>query len=305
MGIESDYIWMDGKLVPFAEANVHVLSHTLHYGLGAFEGIRAYQQPDGSAGIFRLDEHLERLIQSVRMCRMPYELTLEQLREACIETVQANGFTNCYIRPLVFFGSGFMGLGARNNPVHTIVATWNWGAYLGEEGLQKGIRVTTSTFTRHHVNASLQRAKVIGHYVNSILARYEADENGYDEALMLDAQGCVAEGTGENIFVIRDGVVYTPDPVNILDGITRRTVIDILKRLGLTVRETRFGRDLLYVADEIFMVGTAAEVTPIRQIDRLDLPLSPGPITQQVQDMYLAGVRGNVEWMQPFITRCG
>jgi branched-chain amino acid aminotransferase len=304
MGIESDYIWMDGKLIPFADANIHVLSHTLHYGLGAFEGIRVYEQPDGSPGIFRLNEHLERLIHSVRLCRMPYNHTLEELREACIETVRANGFKNCYLRPLVFFGSGFMGLGARNNPVHTVIASWDWGSYLGDDGLKNGIRVATSSYTRNHINSCLQRAKVVGHYVNSILARYEADDNGFDEALMLDAQGCVAEGTGENIFVVKDGVVYTPDTVNILDGITRRTVIEILQQNDHTVRECRFGRDLLYVADEVFVVGTAAEVTPIRQIDRLDMPNPPGPITQQVQKTYLNGVRGKVDWLQEYITPC-
>lgn len=304
MGIESDYIWMDGKLVPFAEANVHVLSHTLHYGVGAFEGIRCYTQPDGKGGIFRLDEHIQRLIDSARMCRMPLEHDLATLRAACIETVRENGFTDCYLRPLAFFGAGFMGLGARNNPVHTIVAAWDWGSYLGDDGVKNGIRAATSSMTRHHINASLQRAKIVGHYVNSVMARYEAADHGYDEAIMLDAQGCVAEGTGENIFVVRDGVIYTPDTVNILDGITRRTVLEILKREGHTIREARFGRDLLYVADEIFMCGTAAEVTPIRQIDRLDIANTPGPVTQRVQEVYLAGVRGKVDWMSEYITAC-
>lgn len=304
MGIESELIWMDGQLVPFADAKVHVLSHTLHYGLGAFEGIRAYPQPDGKAGVFRLDEHLKRLIHSCRMTRLPLEHDLDSLREACVEVVRANGFTDCYIRPLVFFGAGFMGLGARNNPLHTVIAAWDWGAYLGDDGLKNGVRVAVSSMTRHHVNANLQRAKIVGHYVNSVMARYEAADHGYDEAIMLDAQGCVAEGTGENIFVVRDGVVYTPDPVNILDGITRRTILEILEHEGYTVRQTRFGRDLLYVADEIFMVGTAAEVTPIRQIDRLDLPAVPGPVTQTVQRIYLDGVRGKVDWMKPLITTC-
>ncbi|MFT4974366.1 MAG: branched-chain amino acid aminotransferase [Myxococcota bacterium] len=304
MGIESEQIWMDGRFVPYAEANVHVLSHSLHYGLGVFEGIRSYTQPDGSAGIFRLDDHLKRLINSARMCRLPLEYSLEDLRAACTETINVNGFTSCYLRPLVFFGAGFMGLGARNNPLHTVVAAWDWGAYLGEAGLSKGVRVATSSFTRHHVNANLQRAKVVGHYVNSVLARYEAIDHGYDEAIMLDAQGCVAEGTGENLFLVRDGVVFTPDPVNILDGITRQTVLEILRREGYTIRETRFGRDLLYVADEVFMVGTAAEVTPIRQIDRIDMPTTPGPVTQLVQSTYLAGVRGEVDWMQDYITTC-
>ena len=292
---------MDGELVPFAQDNVHVLSHTLHYGLGVFEGIRCYPQPDGRGGVFQLDAHLRRLLDSARMCRMKVPWTLEALRAACVETLRANRFTDAYIRPLVFFGAGKMGLGARDNTVHVAIAAWQWGAYMGDDGLKKGVRVAVSSLTRHHINASLQRAKVVGHYVNSVLARYEASDNGYDEAVMLDAAGLVAEGTGENLFVVREGVVYTPDTVNILDGITRRTVLDILRRQGVPVREARFGRDLLYVADEAFMVGTAAEVTPIRQVDRLDIP-APGPVTQAVQAEYLAGVRGGVEWMQALIT---
>ena len=301
MGIESDRIWMDGALVPYAEANVHVLSHTLHYGLGVFEGIRCYPQPDGGGGIFRLDEHIQRLLDSAKICRMKVPFTHEQLCDACVQTLQANNFADAYIRPLIFFGSGKMGLGARDNTVHVVIAAWEWGAYLGEEGLQKGVRVAVSSYARNHINATMQRAKVVGHYVNSVLARYEANDHGYDEAIMLDSQGQVAEGTGENIFVIRDGVVHTPDAVNILDGITRRTVLEILRRQGHTVREDRFGRDLLYVADEIFMVGTAAEVTPIRQVDRIDIP-SPGPVTRAVQSTYLDGVRGKVDWMTDYIT---
>lgn len=301
MGIESQQIWMDGALVPYAEAQVHVLSHTLHYGLGVFEGIRCYPQPDGRGGVFQLDAHLRRLLDSARMCRMVVPYDLAALRSACVETLRANGFHDAYIRPLIFFGPGKMGLGVRDNPVQVAIAAWQWGAYLGEAGLRDGVRVAISSITRHHVNASLQRAKVVGHYVNSILARYEANDHGYDEAIMLDAQGLVAEGTGENLFVIRDGVVYTPDAVNILDGITRRTVLEILRRQGVPVREARFGRDLLYVADEIFMVGTAAEVTPIRQVDRIDIP-APGPITRAVQETYLGGVRGQVDWMQAIIT---
>ncbi len=301
MGIESRFIWMDGELVPFADAKVHLLAHTLHYGLGVFEGIRSYRQPDGKGGIFKLDEHIRRLVDSAKMCRMELPCGFDEIRAACIETLQANEFDEAYIRPIVFLGAGAMGLGARTNPVHVAVATWEWGAYLGDEGLQNGIRVATSTFTRHHVNANLQRAKVIGHYVNSILARYEANDNGYDEAIMLDQMGWVAEGTGENLFVIRDGVVKTPPVVNILAGITRRTAIDIMAQMGLDVREIPFGRDALYVADEIFMTGTAAEITPIREVDRREVGV-PGPITRQVQQTYAAGVRGEVDWMRPFIT---
>lgn len=302
MGIESKFIWMDGKLVPFAEANVHVLSHTLHYGLGAFEGIRAYKQADGKGGIFKLDEHLRRLFDSARMCRMEIPFSFEEVRQACLDTLRANDFEEAYIRPIVFLGSGAMGLGARTNPVHLTIATWEWGAYLGAEGLSKGIRVATSSYTRHHVNANLQRAKIIGHYVNSILARYEADDNGYDEAVMLDQSGFVAEGTGENLFVIRGNIIKTPPTANILAGITRHTTMEILERNGYEVTTDQFGRDALYIADEIFMTGTAAEITPVREVDRLPVN-APGPITQVVQKTYLSGVRGEVDWMQKYITR--
>ncbi len=304
MGIESRVIWMDGEFIPFDQAQVHLLSHTLHYGLGVFEGIRAYKQTDGRGGVFKLDEHVRRLVDSAKMCRIDLPYTAEQIREACLETLKQNDFNEGYIRPIVFLGMGAMGLGARNNPVHVAVATWEWGAYLGESGLQEGIRAATSSYTRHHVNANLQRAKIIGHYVNSILARYEANDNGYDEAIMLDQMGWVAEGTGENLFVIRDGVVKTPPVINILAGITRRTAIQILEHEGYPVKEMAFGRDALYVADEIFMTGTAAEITPIREVDRRRVGTGkPGELTRMVQDIYLSGVRGEVDWMRKFITR--
>ena len=301
MGIESKVIWMDGTLVPFEQANVHVLSHTLHYGLGVFEGIRAYRQTGGGGGVFKLDEHIRRLTDSAKMCRMDLPWTHAQIKDACLETLRANDFEEAYIRPIVFFGMGKQGLGARDNPVHLTVAAWDWGRYLGEEGIKNGIRVQTSTFTRHHVNSNLQRAKVIGHYVNSILARYEANENGFDEAIMLDGAGYVAEGTGENLFVARDGVVKTPPVVNILGGITRRTVIDILRHEGVPVHEMHFGRDALYVGDEVFLSGTAAEITPVREVDRRVVG-TPGPITRMVQSIYAAGVRGDVDWLKGFVT---
>jgi branched-chain amino acid aminotransferase len=302
MGIESRFIWMDGKLVPFADANVHVLSHTLHYGLGVFEGIRSYRQPDGAGGVFKLDEHVRRLVDSAKMCRMEIPFTKEQIRDACLETLAANEMPEAYIRPLVYFGEGSMGLGARNNTVHLTVAVWNWGRYLGEEGIKNGIRVQTSTFTRHHVNSNLQRAKVIGHYVNSILARYEANDNGYDEAIMLDGAGYVAEGTGENLFVARDGVVKTPPVVNILGRLTHRTIINILHHENIPVHEMHFGRDALYVGDEVFLSGTAAEITPVREVDRREVG-KPGPITRRVQEIYGEGVRGGVDWMKQYVTR--
>lgn len=303
MGIESDLIWMDGTLVPFDDAKVHVLSHTLHYGLGAFEGIRAYEQPNGQAGIFRLKEHVGRLFDSIRMARLPNDWTAEQIEEACKEVLRANHFTSAYLRPLAFLGSGAMGLGARTNPLHMVVAAWSWGAYLGDDAMAGGVRLKTSSFSRNHPNAALSRAKIVGHYVNSIMARYEANDDGFDEAIMLDHHGFVAEGTGENVFVIKDGVVKTPPVANILPGITRRTVIEIFEHEGYEVTETLFGRDAFYVADEAFMCGTAAEVTPIASVDRREIgDGKPGAITRRVQQLYLDGVRGKVDWLAHHIT---
>ncbi len=303
MGIESQHIWMDGEFVPFADANIHVLSHTLHYGLGVFEGIRSYRQPNGKGGVFKLVEHIDRLCDSAKMCRIELPFTRDEIVEACLETLRQNEFDEAYIRPIVFLGMGAMGLGARENPVHVAIATWEWGAYLGDEGLNNGIRAATSSFTRHHVNANLQRAKISGHYVNSIMARYEANDNGYDEAIMLDQSGWVAEGTGENLFVIKGNKIKTPPVVNILAGITRRTAMEILEHEGFHVQETPFGRDALYVADEVFMTGTAAEITPIREVDRRRVGNGkPGSVTKRVQQIYLDGVRGKVDWMKDMIT---
>jgi branched-chain amino acid aminotransferase len=306
MGIESEWIWMDGKLVPFHEANVHVLAHTLHYGLGAFEGIRAYVQPDGRAGVWRLDEHLERLFDSLKMARLVCPIPREQVKAACLEVLVANKFSEAYVRPLAFMGMGAMGLGARTNPVHVVVAAWKWGAYLGEEALRNGSRLRTSSFSRNHPNAALSRAKIVGHYVNSIIARYEATDDGFDEALMLDHLGFVAEGTGENVFVVKGGVVKTPPVSNILPGITRRTVMEILAHEGYEVREQMFGRDAFYVADEAFMCGTAAEITPIHSLDRRVVGDGrPGPVTGVVQRTYNEAVRGRVDWLRHCITVAG
>jgi len=304
MSVRSDWIWMDGEFVPYDQANVHVLTHTLHYGLGVFEGIRAYEQHDGGGGVFRLQDHLSRLYDSAKMCCMKIPFEQDVLFEACLETLRRNKLVEGYIRPLVWLGEGQMGLGARDNQVHVAVAVWPWGAYLGEEGMAKGISVGTSSFARHSVASVLQRAKVVGHYVNSILARYEANDNGFDEAIMLDATGFVAEGTGENIFAIKDGVVKTPSVTNILAGITRRTVIEILERQGIGVQETFFGRDALYVADELFLTGTAAEVTPVRAVDRREVGSGlPGPITQKVQATYQDVLRGREPWASSYISR--
>ncbi|MEQ1565582.1 MAG: branched-chain amino acid transaminase [Myxococcota bacterium] len=303
MGIESDFIWMDGALVPFADAKVHVLSHTLHYGLGAFEGIRAYPQPDGRAGIWRLDEHLERLFDSLKISRLESPFTIEQVHEACAQVLAANRFTEAYLRPIAFLGMGAMGLGARNNPVHVVVAAWKWGAYLGDDGMNHGVKLRVSSFSRNHPNAALSRAKIVGHYVNSIMARYEANDDGFQEALMLDHHGFVAEGTGENLFVVKGGVVKTPPVANILPGITRKTVIEMLEREGYQVREQLFGRDALYVADEAFMCGTAAEITPIASLDRRVIGTgTPGPLTRRIQQQYADGVRGRIDWLRDRIT---
>lgn len=305
MSIESDKIWLDGQLVPFAEANTHVLSHTLHYGLGAFEGIRAYEQPDGRAGIWRLDEHIERLLDTLKILRMQVSWTHDELVAACCETMAANGFKAAYLRPLAWVGMGKMGLGARDNPIHLMIAAWPWGAYMGEEGLLNGVNLRTSSYARNHPNAVMSRAKVSGHYVNSLIARYEANDDGFDEALMLDYQGYVAEGTGENVFVARGSAIKTPPTANILPGITRSTLITMLRDEGYQVEEMFFARDAFYVADEAWMCGTAAEVTPIRSLDRrlVGDDGSPGPITQKMQKMYGQAVRGQnpkyAHWITP------
>lgn len=303
MSVRSDFIWYDGKFVPYEEATTHVLSHTLHYGLGVFEGIRAYTQPDGRSGVWRLDEHLARLKDSMRMMRLEIPYSIEELREACLETLRRNQFTEAYIRPLAFLGSGEMGLGARSNPVNVIVAAWKWGAYMGEDGVNAGVRLKTSSMTRNHPNAAFSRAKVTGHYVNSIVARYEANDDGFDEALMLDHNGYVAEGTGENLFVIKEGRVKTPPVCNILPGITRRTVLDIFQHKGIHVEETFFARDTFYVADEAFMCGTAAEVTPVREVDYRPVGNgNPGKFTKEIQETYRKAVRGQIPWLKHHIT---
>lgn len=296
-------IWMDGKLVDWDAAQVHVLTHTLHYGLGAFEGIRCYETHDGRSAIFRLREHVRRLFDSAKICTIPMPYTQEQIVEACIETVRANGLKSCYLRPLVFLGDGAMGLGAVN-PTRVSVAVWKWGAYLGEEGLAKGIRAKVSSFTRPGINMLMAKGKVVGHYVNSVLAKREALVAGYQEAIMLDGQGRVSEATGENLWAVRDGVISTPAiGSSILAGITRETLLTIMREdLGLTVIERDIGRDELWIADEVFLCGTAAEVTPVREIDDRQIGAGArGPITKKIQDRYFEVVRGvnptKAEWL--------
>ncbi|MBU6283918.1 branched-chain amino acid transaminase [bacterium] len=289
---KSEWIWMDGKFVPWAEANVHVLTHTLHYGLGTFEGVRCYKLVDGRSAIFRLPEHVRRLRDSAHILGIEIPFSQEELSEACLETLRRNRLDECYVRPLVFLGDGEMGLAA-TNPVRVAIAAWRWGAYLGDEGKQKGITAKISSFHRLHSNTLMSKAKTVGNYVNSILASQEARSGGFGEALMLDTEGFVAEGSGENLFVVRDGVVRTPGAHSILPGITRDTAMRLLRESGLDVREERVTRDDLYVADEIFLTGTAVEVTPVREVDRRRVgDGTPGPVTRQMQKRYDEVVRG-------------
>ena len=297
----SEKIWMDGRLVNWGDANVHVLTHTLHYGVGAFEGIRCYKTAAGPA-IFRLDEHVDRLFASAHILQIAIPYTREQIVEAIKETVRINRLESCYIRPIVFIGYGSMGLYVEDNPISVAVAVWDWGAYLGDEGLEKGIRAKISSFTRHHVNISMTRAKVPGYYVNSILAKKEVKAAGYDEAILLDPDGYVAEGSGENIFITRKGVLKTTPLTSILAGITRESIIKIAGDMGITVVEERFSRDDLYIADEAFLTGTAAELTPLREVDNRVIGSGrPGPVTKKLQDAFFAIVHGKdsryKEWL--------
>lgn len=286
-------IWMDGQWVPWRDAKVHVLTHTLHYGCGAFEGVRAYQTEQGTA-IFRLAEHTQRLFNSAKILRMNIPFTPQALNDAQCEVVRQNQLTSCYIRPLVFIGAEKLGVSPKGNRIHVIVAAWAWGAYLGEEGMARGIRVKTSSYTRHHVNITMTQAKAVSNYTNSILANMEALDDGYDEALLLDATGFVSEGAGENLFVVKGGVIYTPDlSAGALNGITRNTVLHIAKDLGIEVVQKRITRDEIYIADEAFFTGTAAEVTPIRELDRVTLGSGArGPVTQRVQQAFFDIVNG-------------
>ncbi|QBC44888.1 branched-chain amino acid transaminase [Iodobacter fluviatilis] len=285
-------IWYDGKLVEWRNATTHVLTHTLHYGMGVFEGVRAYETPKGTA-IFRLHDHTERLFNSAKIFQMNIPFSFEELFEAQKTVVRENKLSSCYLRPLAFVGSEKLGIAATGNSINVIVAAWPWGAYLGTEGLEKGIRVKVSSFTRHHVNVSMVRAKASGYYVNSILAHQEAAADGYDEAMLLDTEGYVSEGAGENLFIVKKGKLYTPDVSSCLDGITRSTVITLAKEEGIEVIEKRITRDEVYTADEAFFTGTAAEVTPIRELDNRPIGIgSRGPITERLQKRYFDCVKG-------------
>lgn len=295
-------IWFDGQLVPWRDAKVHVLTHTLHYGMGVFEGLRAYQTESGGTAIFRLPEHTRRLFDSAHILGIPIPFEMEAVDEACRAAVRENKLHTAYIRPVCFYGSEGMGLRADNLKVHVAVAAWTWGAYLGTEGLEKGIRVRTSSYTRHHVNVAMCRAKANGNYMNSMLALSEALRCGYDEALLLDAQGYVAEGSGENIFIVRDGKIYTPFLTSALNGITRATISTLAEEMGLSVEEKLITRDEVYIADEAFFTGSAAEVTPIRELDGRAIGSGArGPITERLQSAYFdvvhARVDGHRNWL--------
>ena len=289
----TEFIWFDGKLVPWDQAKVHVLTHALHYGSAVFEGIRAYACPDGSSAVFRLQDHARRLLHSAKIIRMEIPFTADQIAAACIETLKANKMPAAYIRPLSFVGYGEMGVYPGNNPVQTIIAVWPWGTYLGAEALEKGIRVKTSTFARSHVNTSMSKAKAAGNYIKSILAKIEAREEGFDEAVMLDTSGFVSEATGENIFIIRDGIIKTTPLTSVLGGITRHSIVTLARDLGYTVEEQQFTRDEVYIADEAFFTGTAAELTPIRELDRRQIGEGhAGPITKELQREFFHVVKG-------------
>ena len=286
-------IWLDGQLVDWRDAKIHVLTHTLHYGCGAFEGVRAYNTVNGTA-IFRLQEHTQRLFNSAKILRMKMPFTQDEVNEAQKEVVRANQLESCYIRPLVWIGSEKLGVSPKGNTIHVMAAAWAWGAYLGEEGLKRGIRVKTSSYTRHHVNITMTQAKAVSNYSNSILANMEATDDGYDEAVLLDSAGFVSEGAGENLFIIKDGTVYTPDlSAGALNGITRNTVLHICEDLGLKVVQKRITRDECYIADEMFFTGTAAEVTPIRELDRVQIGEGQrGPVTEKIQSAFFDIVNG-------------
>lgn len=295
MAVRDGFIWLDGELVPWEEAKVHVLTHTLHYGMGVFEGVRAYETAKGPA-IFRLKEHTDRLFGSAHILNMKIPFSKDEINAAQISAVKENNLPHAYLRPMVFYGSEGMGLRAHNLKVHVMVAAWEWPAYMSPEALELGIKVRTSSYTRHHVNITMCKAKANGNYINSMLALNEALSGGADEALLLDNEGYVAEGSGENIFVIKNNILFTPELTSCLDGITRRTIIQLAEERGYTVREKRITRDEIYVADEAFFTGTAAEVMPIRELDgRIIGEGKRGPITEQLQSTYFDLVRGKLD----------
>ena len=302
MADRDGWIWFDGEMVPWREAKTHLLTHTLHYGMGVFEGVRAYHAEQGTA-IFRLQEHTERLFNSAHILGMEVPFDRETINQAQVDAIRDNKLDSAYLRPMFFYGAEGMGLRADNLKVHCMVAAWSWGAYLGDDAIKNGIRIRVSSFTRHHVNVTMCRAKANGNYMNSMLALQEALRDGYDEALLLDTEGYVMEGSGENIFIIKDGVIYTPDLTSALDGITRKTIMTLCDELGLKVVEKRITRDEVYIADEAFFTGTAAEVTPIREVDNRTIGCGGrGPITERLQRLYFDQVHGRREERPEWLT---
>jgi len=300
---KAKFIWLDGKFIPWEEARIHVLTHSLHYGLGVFEGIRAYLCSDGRTAVFRLPEHIRRLFDSAHVMQMDIPFPKAQVTEACCEILRVNHQKEAYIRPLAFVGEGAMGLHPQKNPIQLAIISWVWGAYLGDEGLKNGIRAKISSFARHHVNVMMTKAKTTGNYVNSIMAKREATQLGFDEAIMLDTDGYVAEATGENIFIVRDGVLKTPPLTAVLPGITRDVILTLARDLGIPAREDIFSRDELYLADEAFLTGTAAELTPLREVDNRVIGAGkPGPITQQLQNAFFAVMKGEDPHYQSWLT---
>ncbi len=299
---ESKKIWMNGKFVDWHQANVHVLTHTLHYGLGVFEGIRCYKTQKGSA-IFKLKEHVNRLFNSCHIMQITPEFQPDEISRAIIESVKINRLDECYIRPLVYLGYGVMGIYPKDSPVKVAIAVWPWGAYLGEDGIKNGIRLKISSFTRHHVNVSMTKSKTCGDYVNSILAKREAVFCGYDEALLLDTAGYIAECSGQNIFIVRNGVLKTTPLTSVLEGITRNSVIEMAQRGKIPVKEVNFSRDEVYIADEVFLTGTAAEITPVREVDgRIIGKGKPGPVTKKLQDLFFNIVKGRNKNYKSWLT---
>jgi len=303
VAVSGKRIWLDGRFVDWSEARVHVLTHTLHYGLGVFEGIRCYRTADGRSAVFRLGDHLRRLYDSAHINLMQVPFPREVVEEACLEALRQNDLLEGYLRPLVFIGDGEMGLNPGGNAIRVAVIAWPWGRYLGEEGIQRGIRAKVSTFSRHHVNAKMTKGKTCGDYVNSILAKREALLDGYDEAILLDTQGLVSEASGENIFVVRDKVVATPSLYSVLGGVTRDTILEIARDKGIPIEERAITRDELYVADEVFLTGTAAEVTPIREIDRRQIGAGArGPLTALLQSAFFDVVTGRERKYERWLT---
>jgi len=299
---ETEKIWMDGKMVAWKDAKVHVMVHSLHYGLAVFEGIRCYKGKNGSA-VFRLDEHVDRLFDSAHIFQMEIPFTKAQIKEAILDTIRVNNLDECYVRPLAYIGYGAMGLYV-SGPIKVSIAAWPWGAYLGEEGIKNGIKVRVSSYTRHHVNVTMTRAKFTGAYFNSQLAKREAKASGCDEAILLDPSGYVAEGSGENIFIVRKGVIKTTPLTSILEGITRESIMTLATELGYTVKEERFTRDEVYISDEAFFTGTAAEVTPIREVDgRLIGGGKPGPVTKKLQKAFFDVVEGKTAKHKKWLTK--